>query len=144
MSTIQQDMTDAAVVWEHLAKRMANELGDGSEEAWNQATQIHAAATILHGWVDERKEKLRAAVDDDAPQFLGHVHPHDFEEWVGKGTMTSVVPGSIADRIRKTGTVEDDAPKQCTYFDCGHCYHTEGPSHGCTGWGNCDWFTPER
>jgi hypothetical protein len=34
--------------------------------------------------------------------------------------------------------------KRCTYFDCGHCRHTEGPSNGCTGWGNCDWFTAKR
>ena len=69
MSTIQQDMTDAAAVWERLAKRLAEAHGDDSEEMWDQATQIHAAATIMHGWVGEYQSKLHAAVDEDAPKW---------------------------------------------------------------------------
>ena len=68
MSTIQQDMTDAAAVWERLAKRLAEAHGDDSEEMWDQATQIHAAATIMHGFADKHKAKLHAAVDEDAPR----------------------------------------------------------------------------
>ena len=78
MSTIQQHMTDAAVTLEHLAKRMANELGDGSEESFMQAEQTHAYATRLHGWSDERKDKLRAAVDEDAPK---DARLFDHEAW---------------------------------------------------------------
>jgi len=92
MSTIPQDMTDAAVQLEHLAKRLANVLGDGSEEAWEQATQIHAHATTLRGYAEQRKVRLRAAVDDDAPWPL-----HTFEE------PPVFVPPQPASRMRYGG-----------------------------------------
>jgi len=128
MSTIPQDMTDAAVQLEHLAKRLANVLGDGSEEAWEQATQIHAHATTLRGYAEQCKVRLRAAVDDDAPWPL-----HTFEEppvfvpppvpvhtGYGSGAGDVGAPKDtveefiafVAEDTRKGVAVKDDAPKQ--------------------------------
>jgi hypothetical protein len=135
MSTLQQQTKAHAASARHLAEAYEASNCANAEELRKHAVELRGSATILNGWVDGMRDGVRAAVDEDAPKIVGHVHPHDF---------SNAPTGHFARGGSKYGKAKSKHDHPCKHLDGQACTHEGLPEHQMRcGRGWCDGYAPK-